>query len=383
MLCLLSSKTEYRLGFFEVNAILDKKTVAVAMSGGVDSSLTAALLLEQGYEVLGITMLLTEEGRSETVNVAAGEEPDCVRDARKVADALGIELHVADFRQAFQKNVIDYFLSEYAKGRTPNPCVICNPSMKFGLLMDKARELGADFLATGHYARIGQLPNGRYVIKKGLDEHKDQSYALHRLPQKILSQVLLPLGDMTKEHVRELAEKMDLPVAHKAESQEICFVPHDDYKAFLRKHKPGCLRKGNIVDDAGTVLGRHEGVPLYTIGQRKGLGIAAPEPLYVHKLDMKRNEVVVGGNQSVFANGLLASEPNWIAFDALEDGMEFGAKIRYGKREAKAKLSLQADGLLRVEFAEPQRAVTPGQFVVFYEGDVLVGGAMIEQPIIY
>jgi tRNA-specific 2-thiouridylase len=174
---------------------------------------------------------------------------------------------------------------------------------------------------------------------------------------------------------------MDLPVAHKAESQEICFVPHDDYKAFLQKHRPKCLRKGNIVNDEGKVLGRHNGVPLYTIGQRKGLGIAAPEPLYVHKLDMQRNEVVVGGNTSVFAKGLLASDANWIAIDKLEDGMEFGAKIRYGKREAQARLSMQADGLLKVEFAEPQRAVTPGQFVVFYDGDVLVGGAMIEQAI--
>lgn len=361
---------------------MDKKTVAVAMSGGVDSSLTAALLQKKGYNVIGITMLLTEEGRSETVNVAAGEEPDCVRDAKKVADALGIEHFTVDYRQEFQQNVIDYFLAEYAKGRTPNPCVMCNPCMKFGLLLDKAQELGADYLATGHYARIGQLANGRLVVKKGLDEHKDQSYALHRLPQKSLQHILLPLGDMTKAQVRELAEKMDLPVAHKAESQEICFVPNDDYKAFLRKHKPECLRKGNIVNDAGEVLGKHEGVPLYTIGQRKGLGIAAPEPLYVHKLDMQRNEVVVGGNQSVFAKGLLASDANWIAIEQLENGMEFGAKIRYGKREAQAKLSLQADGLLKVKFAEPQRAVTPGQFVVFYEGDVLVGGAMIEAPLL-
>ena len=361
--------------------ILDKKTAAVAMSGGVDSSLTAALLAEKGYRVIGITMLLTEEGRSETINVAAGEEPDCVRDAKKVAAALGIEHHTVDFRQEFQENVIDYFLSEYAKGRTPNPCVMCNPSMKFGLLLDKARELGADFLATGHYARIGRLQNGRYVVKKGLDEHKDQSYALHRLPQASLQHILLPLGDMTKEHVRELAEKMNLPVAHKAESQEICFVPHDDYKAFLKKYRPECLHKGNIVNDAGKVLGRHNGVPLYTIGQRKGLGIAAPEPLYVHKLDMQRNEVVVGGNTSVFAKGLLASDANWIAIEHLEDGMEFGAKIRYGKREAQARLSMQANGLLRVDFAEPQRAVTPGQFVVFYDGDVLVGGARIERAI--
>ncbi|SHK63106.1 tRNA-specific 2-thiouridylase [Selenomonas ruminantium] len=360
---------------------MEKKIAAVAMSGGVDSSLTAALLLEQGYEVLGITMLLTEEGRSETVDVAAGEEPDSVRDARKVADALGIRHYVADFRQEFQKNVIDYFLNEYARGRTPNPCVMCNPSMKFGLLLDKARELGADFLATGHYARVSQLADGSYVIRKGLDEHKDQSYALHRLPRSILKHILLPLGDMTKEHVRELAEKIDLPVAHKAESQEICFVPHDDYKAFLRKHKPECLHKGNIVNDAGDVLGRHEGVPLYTIGQRKGLGIAAPEPLYVHKLDMKRKEVVVGSNKQVYAQGLLASGANWVSIDEFKEGMEFGAKIRYGKREAQAKLSMQDDGLLRVEFAEPQRAVTPGQFVVFYDGDILVGGAMIERTL--
>ncbi|MBQ1461496.1 MAG: tRNA 2-thiouridine(34) synthase MnmA, partial [Selenomonas sp.] len=220
---------------------MSKKIAAVAMSGGVDSSLTAALLLEQGYDVIGITMLLSEEGRGGALDLAGGELPDSVIDARRVADKLGIKHYTVDFRKEFQENVIEYFLSEYAKGRTPNPCVMCNPSMKFGLLLDKALELGADYLATGHYAQVEQLENGRYVVKKGLDEHKDQSYALHRLPQKSLAHILLPLGGLTKEHVRELAEKMDLPVAHKAESQEICFVPHDDYKAFLRAHRPECL----------------------------------------------------------------------------------------------------------------------------------------------
>ncbi|MBP3781534.1 MAG: tRNA 2-thiouridine(34) synthase MnmA [Selenomonas sp.] len=351
------------------------------MSGGVDSSLTAALLMEQGYDVIGITMLLSAEGRGGALDLEGGELPDSVVDAKKVADVLGIKHYTVDFRKEFQTNVIDYFLNEYAKGRTPNPCVMCNPSMKFGLLLDKALELGADFLATGHYARVEQLENGRYVVKKGLDEHKDQSYALHRLPQKSLAHILLPLGGMTKEHVRELAEKIALPVAHKAESQEICFVPHDDYKAFLKTHRPECLHKGNIVDGEGKVLGRHEGVPLYTIGQRKGLGIAAPEPLYVNRLDTERNEVVVGGNQAVFAKGLLASDANWIAIDDVTDGQVLGAKIRYGKREAQATLTKRADGLLQVDFAEPQRAVTPGQFVVFYAGDVLVGGAMIERPL--
>ena len=360
---------------------MSKKIAAVAMSGGVDSSLTAALLMEQGYDVIGITMLLSAEGRGGALDLEGGELPDSVVDAKKVADVLGIKHYTVDFRKEFQTNVIDYFLNEYAKGRTPNPCVMCNPSMKFGLLLDKALELGADFLATGHYARVEQLENGRYVVKKGLDEHKDQSYALHRLPQKSLAHILLPLGGMTKEHVRELAEKIALPVAHKAESQEICFVPHDDYKAFLKTHRPECLHKGNIVDGDGKVLGRHEGVPLYTIGQRKGLGIAAPEPLYVNRLDTERNEVVVGGNQAVFAKGLLASDANWIAIDDVTDGQVLGAKIRYGKREAQATLTKRADGLLQVDFAEPQRAVTPGQFVVFYAGDVLVGGAMIERPL--
>ena len=361
--------------------ILSKKIAAVAMSGGVDSSLTAALLLEQGYDVIGITMLLSEEGRGGALDLAGGELPDSVIDASRVADKLGIKHYTVDFRKEFQENVIEYFLSEYAKGRTPNPCVMCNPSMKFGLLLDKALELGADYLATGHYAQVEQLENGRYVVKKGLDEHKDQSYALHRLPQKSLAHILLPLGGMTKEHVRELAEKNDLPVAHKAESQEICFVPHDDYKAFLRAHRPECLHKGNIVDGTGKVLGRHEGVPLYTIGQRKGLGIAAPEPLYVNRLDTESNEVVVGGNQAVFAKGLLASDANWIAIDDVTDGQVLWAKIRYGKREAKATLTKMPEGMLQVDFAEPQRAVTPGQFVVFYDGDVLVGGARIEKAL--
>ena len=360
---------------------MSKKIAAVAMSGGVDSSLTAAILLEQGYDVIGITMLLSEESRSGELDLAGGEIPESVRDARRVAEHLGIKHYTVDYRKEFQKNVIDYFLSEYAHGRTPNPCVMCNPSMKFGLLLDKALELGADYLATGHYAQVSQLENGRYVIKKGLDEHKDQSYALHRLPQKSLAHILLPLGGMTKEQVREQAEQRALPVAHKAESQEICFVPHDDYKAFLRKHRPECLHRGNIVDGKGKVLGRHAGVPLYTIGQRKGLGIAAPEPLYVNRLDMERNEVVVGGNQSVFAHGLLASDANWIAIDDVTDGQVLWAKIRYGKREAQATLTKRADGLLQVAFAEPQRAVTPGQFVVFYDGDVLVGGAMIEKAL--
>ena len=238
-------------------------------------------------------------------------------------------------------------------------------------------------MATGHYARIEQDETGRYLLKKGVDTHKDQSYALYHLNQQTLRHFLLPLGGMTKVHTRELAEKFNLPVAHKPDSQEICFVPHDDYKAYLKDKNPACLKKGNIVDINGNILGKHDGVPLYTIGQRKGLGIAASEPLYVVALDMKKNQVIVGGANDVFATGLIASDLNWIAIDGLAaaETREYKAKIRYGKKEGAAKITMLKDGKLKVDFAEKQRAVTPGQSIVFYDGDTVVGGGVIEQAI--
>ena len=362
---------------------MDKKKVVVAMSGGVDSSLTAALLVEQGYDVIGITMRLSEESRDFECNDRGCCSLASVDDARKVAEVIGIPHYTVNFKEAFQKDVIDYFLADYAKGWTPNPCIACNRYMKFGLLLDKTLELGAEFLATGHYARIEQDETGRYLLKKGVDTHKDQSYALYHLNQQTLRHFLLPLGGMTKVHTRELAEKFNLPVAHKPDSQEICFVPHDDYKAYLKDKNPACLKKGNIVDIKGNILGKHDGVPLYTIGQRKGLGIAASEPLYVVALDMKKNQVIVGGANDVFATGLIASDLNWIAIDGLAaaETREYKAKIRYGKKEGAAKITMFKDGKLKVDFAEKQRAVTPGQSIVFYDGDTVVGGGVIEQAI--
>lgn len=348
-----------------------KKKVAVAMSGGVDSSLCAALLQEQGYEVLGITMQLSDDSR-EVAGVSTA-----AKDAKRVADFLGIEHVVADFRTLFSERVVDYFLTEYLTARTPNPCVVCNRFLKFGELFAFAREKGADFLATGHYARIEQEADGAVALKKGKDVKKDQSYVLYRLPREILPHILFPLGNYRKEETRTIAKRRGLPVADKAESQEICFVPEDDYKVYLSQHRPHSFHAGDIVNMQGEVLGQHRGLPFYTIGQRKGLGIAAEQPLYVIALDRENNRVIVGENEAVYASSLLAKDVNWL-IDAPVGELSVRAKIRYGNREAEAHVLPMSDGRVRVAFPEPQRAVTPGQSVVFYAGDRLLGGAVIE-----
>ncbi|MBR6713404.1 MAG: tRNA 2-thiouridine(34) synthase MnmA [Selenomonadaceae bacterium] len=339
------------------------KKIAVAMSGGVDSSLAAALLLKNQFEVVGITMLLSDNQKS-------------VADAKNVCDFLGISHFVADFRQIFRDKVENYFVNEYLRGKTPNPCVQCNKFIKFGALFDFASDLGADFLSTGHYARI-IFEDGRFKLKRAADIKKDQSYVLYNLTADKLSRIILPLGDFSKVETRNLAEELNLPVADKPDSQEICFVPDDDYKKFIleRNSSAEALQAGEIVDSSGKVLGNHRGVANYTIGQRKGLGIAAPEPLYVTNLDVANKKVVVNTNDKLFSKILTASDVHWIYKPILPKEMQ--AKIRYGSKFADCRV-FEAGNSLRVEFSEPQRAITPGQSIVFYDGDEVLGGAIID-----
>ena len=341
------------------------KKVVVAMSGGVDSSLTAALLLEKNFEVIGVTMQLEDN------------KQDGINDAASVAEKLGIKFHVVDFREEFKKNVVNYFVDEYLHGRTPNPCVICNKKIKFGKLFGFAESLGADFLATGHYARI-VFEDGRFKLKKAVDLKKDQSYVLYNLSAEKLSRFLFPLGEFSKIETRAAAEKLNLPVAQKKDSQEICFVPDDDYKSFLQNLAPDAdaLQAGEIADTSGKILGQHGGIANYTIGQRKGLGIAAENPLYVVKLDAENKKVIVGGNEETFSKTLTAKNIHWIYKPDLSGS--FQAKIRYGFRTAECKI-IDGENFLTVEFFEKQRAITPGQSVVFYDGDEVLGGGVIEE----
>lgn len=352
------------------------------MSGGVDSSVSAALLKDQGYEVIGVTMNLyslpKEYCRSDQLRSCCGWK--AVEDANRVAHALRITHYVADFRREFERSVIADFCKEYARGRTPNPCIRCNQYIKFEILMERAKKLKADYLATGHHARIEHdSKTGRYFLKKGKDKKKDQSYFLYPMIQDQLSRTLMPIGDFTKEKVREKARKLDLPVAQRPESQEICFVPDKDYPGFLRSRIPEAFRSGPIVDLNDRVLGQHKGIGHYTIGQRRGLGIAAPHPLYVLSIQSDKNTLVVGTNEQLYERTLKATRVNLMSIDKIEKPITVKAKIRYKHQEAKALLTpLNSDQIL-VEFEKPQRAITPGQAVVFYDRDVVVGGGIIEK----
>lgn len=353
----------------------ERKRVVVAMSGGVDSSVTAALLRDRGYDVIGLTMQLWEE------QDGAGSRQCCsqahVFDAGRVANRLGIDFHVVDFREEFRRLIVDDFVDEYFRGRTPNPCIRCNEMVKFGILLGKARELGADYLATGHYARIEQDGAGVYSLCKGKDKGKDQSYFLFTLTQEQMSRILFPLGNLEKHEVRRLAERYELPVAAKSESQDICFVPDNDYAHFLEKERGGAHMSGKIVDVTGKVLGSHDGYYRYTVGQRKGLGIAWPHPLYVLGVDEGRREVIVGHRDELYSDGLTASGVNWSS-SAPEGPLDVVCKIRYRHNPVACRVSPLPDNRVEVRFAEREKSVTPGQAVVFYDGDRVVGGGWIE-----
>ncbi len=346
-----------------------KGTVAVAMSGGVDSAAAALLLAEAGYDVWGVTLRLQScPGAAETAEAE-------IDSARRAAEALGIPHRVLDLRERFRTAVMDRFVSEYLAGRTPNPCVDCNREIKFGALLDWVLEQGADFLSTGHYARVDRA-EGRWRLLRGADRRKDQSYVLYQLTQRQLSHLLLPLGDYDKPAIRQLVEARGLANARKADSQDICFIPDGDYAAFLAASGAE-LVPGDFVDETGRVLGRHRGLPCYTPGQRKGLGVSAGEPVYVLRKEAAGNRIVLGPDSALYTAELTAERVNWLSVPAPEGPLAVTAKTRYTQREAAAMAEVLPDGRLRVTFAEPQRAVTAGQAVVLYVGEAVAGGGTI------
>lgn len=341
------------------------------MSGGVDSSVTAALLQQQGHEVVGITMKLWE-GEQQKDDCCS---PSVVRDAKGVADRLGIQHHTVDFQGAFAQGVIGPFMEEYQHARTPNPCIVCNQRIKFGAMLEKALELGADYVATGHYARV-EHREGRHLLLCGVDGKKDQSYFLYRLTQQQLAHVMLPLWNVTKEETRRVAAQIGLSVADKKDSQEICFIPDGDYAAFI-EGRSGKMQPGNFVDAAGNILGRHQGLLHYTVGQRKGLGIALGYPAYVLSMDPATNTVVLGQEGCQLRHSLTARDMNWIGMEAPNQPFGCTAKIRYNAKAAPCVVTPLAEGV-SVVFEQPQRAVTPGQSVVFYQQDLVLGGGIID-----
>jgi tRNA-specific 2-thiouridylase len=360
----------------------DKKgTVLVAMSGGVDSSVAAALLKEEGYDVIGVTMNLWDYDRvGGNINKDSGCcSIDTMDDARCVCSTLGIPYYVVNFRDEFDAAVQNDFMSEYMAGRTPNPCVRCNTFIKWGVLLEKAEELGAEYLATGHYARTGyDETRQRFFLKQGLDGNKDQSYALWGIKQAGLKRTLFPVGGYTKSEIRDIARRIGLRTAEKAESQEICFIPDNDYARYLKSRNPELTAlDGDIVNGDGAVIGRHKGYPFYTIGQRKGLGLSMPEPVYVTDIDPAKNLVTIGSNQDLEHTGLLAEKVNWVSLPAPDSELRVQIKIRYNSPATDGVLWTSKNGNVEVKFDNPQRAVTPGQSVVFYQDDLVVAGAII------
>jgi tRNA-specific 2-thiouridylase len=359
---------------------MSKGTVMLGMSGGVDSSVAAAVLKDQGYEVVGVTMQIWPDMKEERKQTEGGCcSLSAVDDARRVANRLGIKYYVLNFKDIFQEKVIDYFTAEYLKGRTPNPCIACNRFVKFEALMMKAVSMGMDYIATGHYARrTYDASSGRYLLKKSVTAQKDQTYALYTMTQEQLSKTLFPIGDFEKGQVRAMARELGLPVATKPDSQEICFVEDNDYGRYISENTDAEIKPGYFVDTEGNRLGMHKGIIHYTVGQRKGLGISFGKPKFVVAIRPQDNTVVLGDADEVFSSGLTASDLNFISINELKDEMRVTAKIRYSAKEASATIRPLPDNRAVVEFDEPQRAITPGQSVVFYDGDIVVGGGIID-----
>lgn len=358
---------------------MNKGTVVVGMSGGVDSSVAAYLLKEQGYNVIGATMQIWQE---ESWEDAADNGGCCglsaVDDARRVANSIGIPHYVMNFRRDFEDAVIRYFVNEYKNGRTPNPCIACNRYVKWESLLMRARQIGADYIATGHYARIDRNPNtGRYTIKTSVTAKKDQTYALYNLTQEQLKHTLMPVGDYTKDEIREIAKNIDLRVSSKPDSQDICFVHDGDYAKFIEEYDGTRFKNGDFTDLNGNKLGTHQGIIHYTVGQRKGLGIALGRHAYVHHIDTAKNQVVLCDNEELFKTTVYADDVNFMSVGCLDGPVRAEAKIRYNQKKSSCTVS-EENGQLKCVFDEPQRAVTPGQALVVYDGEyILCGGTII------
>ncbi|SES86702.1 tRNA 2-thiouridine(34) synthase MnmA [[Clostridium] polysaccharolyticum] len=352
--------------------------VVIGMSGGVDSSVAAFLLKEKGYDVMGVTMQIWQDEAS----YVQEENGGCcglsaVDDARKVADQLGIPYYVMNFKDSFKDHVIDYFIKEYLEGKTPNPCIACNRYVKWESLLKRSLDIGADYIATGHYARIIQLENGRYALKKSATAAKDQTYALYNLTQHQLAHTLMPVGEYTKDQIREIAKGINLRIANKPDSQEICFIPDNNYAGFIEQTVGKVPDAGSFVDMDGNIIGKHKGIIHYTVGQRKGLNLSLGKPAFVVEIRPETNEVVIGDNQDVFHDTLYANHLNFMSIEDLDGKMRVTGKIRYSHQGQPCMIEKVADDIVKVVFDQPVRAITPGQAVVFYEEDIVVGGGTI------
>jgi tRNA-uridine 2-sulfurtransferase len=360
------------------------KKVLVAVSGGVDSSVVLLILKEQGYDVIAANMKLWDYA-----DVGGDEYHDgrccsleSINDLQIICNSLSMPFYVFNFSSSFRDTVINDFVSEYQLGRTPNPCILCNTYMKWELFLHKAKELGADYIATGHYAIIEQnAAQNRFILRRGIDNTRDQSYALWGLNQEAMSKTLLPLGPLKKSEVRAIAARHDLKNATKPDSQEICFVPDDNYHRFLKEWKTDSrqgFQPGDIVNSSGEQLGRHNGIAFYTIGQRKGLGISNPTPLYVNRIDRENNRIIVGGEDELFSNKMTVRRLNWISIEPPQSDMPAEVKIRYLHNPASARIVPVSNDVVNIIFEKPQRAITPGQSAVFYNGDIVLGGGLID-----